>query len=47
MYLLMKVHKPMLATREIIDTNNTVLGPEYIWMDYYLHKTKFLIPTYL
>ena len=47
MYLLMKVHKHMIAKRETINTKNKVLGPDSIWVDYHLQKTKHLIPTYL
>ena len=46
MYLMMKVQKPMISTRAIINTNNTALGPEFIWVDYHVQNTKQLIPTY-
>ena len=41
MYLLMKVHKPIIPTRKIIYTKNTVLVPAYIWVDLHLQKTKY------
>ena len=38
LYLLMKVHKPTLKTRAIVDTKHTLLGPFSIWVDDQIQK---------
>ena len=44
LYLIIKVHKPKLKIRDIIDTKHNIIEPVSIWMDYQLQIVKHLHP---